>query len=273
MIKKYRDLFPAWCSDTETKYDLILSDDMDSLVSCCLLNKLFKFEINYFYSFDTLYMIKKSDNPAIGVDIDFISGNCWSNHVTMLNPKDRVNKNSANLNNIDRINRNNYFTKYCGSTLLQIWSYYNQPLPSTTLGKMILLAIDYSHKGFYSKWPLPQQAHQKYICNIMEFQELIEIEGKHTEQDFDDVNDSYKLYKKIHIDENGILQTELPLDKIQEVFDFEIKLPDAKFKTVHEFEPKQLAMYKHKTYSNRDFDNLVSIALTNKNYSKYTTKG
>lgn len=39
MKSKIKERFPQWCSDNED-YELMLTDDIDSLVSCALLKKL-----------------------------------------------------------------------------------------------------------------------------------------------------------------------------------------------------------------------------------------
>ena len=49
MKSKIKEMFPEWCSDDKKKYELILTDDIDSLVSCALLNKIKGYKINYFY--------------------------------------------------------------------------------------------------------------------------------------------------------------------------------------------------------------------------------
>lgn len=150
MREKIKNEFPKWVNEINSQYNLILSNDIDSLMSCCLLNYLFQTKITHFYNFKAIYTTDEKAKNLIGVDIAFSNNfKVFDNHVTRIDKNDKVNILSANLNAIYNISRENYYKKYCGSTLLQIWSLYDVPLPKTEEGKMILLAIDSSFKGHY----------------------------------------------------------------------------------------------------------------------------
>lgn len=261
-------MFPNWCFDNEKDYELMLTDDLDSLVSCVLLNKIKGYEINYFYDFETVYEIKKSDNPAIAIDCDLIKGRCWGNHVTRLSENDTVNLKSANLNNVLKISRDNYYQKFCGSTAMQIWSYYNIPLPESEEGKMALIAIDGGYLGHYDSRFI--EIHSKYL-NMMGFNELIKVLERHTKYEFYDFEQKYNMKKKININDNGILTTKIDLASLQGLFNLDLYLPEKPFYVRRELSrdwPSNL--YTNKTYTKDNFVDMFSVALINKNKVAFT---
>jgi hypothetical protein len=70
MLQEYKSKFPKWCSDDTTPFSCCLSDDLDSLLSCRLLEKIKGYPINYFYDFTNLYQTENANGKALGVDID-----------------------------------------------------------------------------------------------------------------------------------------------------------------------------------------------------------
>ena len=102
MIKvEYINKFQEWWKENNY-YDLILSNDIDSLFSCILLEQLKGWKINYFYDFKHIYNTEYAipQKRPIGVDIainikDF---KCFDNHVVMLKPTDKINYSSINFN-------------------------------------------------------------------------------------------------------------------------------------------------------------------------------
>ena len=264
MNSKIKELFPAWVNDNEEKYDLVLSDDVDSLVSCALLNKVKGYKINYFYNFENVYDIdKESNNPAIAVDCDLVKGRCWSNHVTMLSAGDSVNTKSANLNNILKISRDNYFKKFCGSTAIQIWSYYDLPLPETEEGKMALLAIDVGFKGHYDSRFI--KVHSKYL-NMLGFPQLIEVLERHSRDEFYDLMKKYNMMGKIKLNKNKIITTNIDVVNLQRLFNLDLSRPSKEpLHIVREFKRASTNLISYKTYIKDDFTDLFSLALTYKN--------
>ncbi len=145
MKQQLKAKFPKWVNDKEHgKYNLCMSDDMDSLLSCLFLNSMFGYEVKYFYNFNSIYSAQHEKKPTICVDIAIEKGMTWDNHVVKISDNDIVNPESANINAINGINRDSYFTKYAGSTLLQILSYYDVPMPKNKEALLILLDIDSS---------------------------------------------------------------------------------------------------------------------------------
>ena len=197
MNKRFKEKFPTWVNDKESKYNLILGDDIDSLLSAIFLKSINpNYEINCFYDFSNLYQIESNNLESIGSDIDWshsIGKRCWSNHVTKINPNSSINPEAANLNIINGISRENYFRKYCGSTLLQIISYYDIDISKfSEEAKMALLCIDVSFKGYYSGFQNDNESNKYYLNEVLEFPELYNLQQKHSRQDFLDLIDKYK---------------------------------------------------------------------------------
>ena len=144
---------PQWYQDTENKYGLILTDDLDSLLGCAILKAkmnwdiqeimLFNAKRNYEISVDWHGVADNATHEAIGVDFAKVNGKCFDNHLCMFNSDDTYNKEAINLNHIYGINRNSYTKKYNLSTALLLWSLYDLPknnLPDELM--MLLLCID-----------------------------------------------------------------------------------------------------------------------------------
>lgn len=272
MREDIRRKLPQWIEDGN-KYQICMSDDIDSLLGSCIVNKIKGFDINYFYSFTGFYNGELEKMKAIGIDIALNKGRTWDNHVTILSRRDSVNKDSANLNSIFKISRDNYTEKYAGSTALLIWSYYKLPLPKTDEGKMALLAIDSAYKGhFISKFRETQNGYLK----MLEMEELIEIQNKYSQKDFEKVAKKFKLNGKIII-VDGKLETDLPLEEISDVLGIELKLPTIEFKLRKKYENKRETkrMYKNKRNLVFNQDHIFSLAVTGMNcisYSELITK-
>jgi len=241
--QELKDKFPKWCQeDNICKINnMCLSDDLDSLFSCIILQRLFPhLKISGFYDFKTLYNTKelnKFDSNIFGVDMDLTKGRCWGNHVTLHNPK------SANINTVLGIGEHNYYTKYCGSTLLTILSYYNCNLLETLSeeAKMVLLAVDSTFLGY---WFNNGYYCKKYL-ELMEMKELLLVLGRHSKQEFEKLNSKYNLKSKIYIDQNGYLQTNIKLEELGELFNLSFILPKNKFSTYKEFKIVQSPCLKH----------------------------
>ena len=254
--------FPLWVDDKEIDYSLCLSNDIDSLLSCIYLKQIKGYNISHFFDFSNMYRAYNSKN-VIGVDIALHRGKTWDNHVTMLNSTNYYNKDSANMNNILGINRENYFTKYCGSTLLQILSYYD-------VAKMILLAIDSTFKGFYSAYSNDNKANEFYLCEALEFEDLYNLLENHKITDFFKIINKYGLSKKIYM-ENEILNSEIDLAGLSKVFLFDIELPDRKFSKTKDLSnlSKKLPAGDY-TYYKTENSNIFSMAITGQNYVSYS---
>ena len=134
MNNKYENIirrdFPWIINANTNDYCLILSDDVDSLVSCAILQKIFGFKINYFYDFSGLFCNKLPFlcSEPIGVDLALVRGKAICNHVTRISSQDSYNQEAVNLNLIDGVTAGNYVKKYAGSTALFLYSMFRKEL-------------------------------------------------------------------------------------------------------------------------------------------------
>ena len=270
MNKEYSSKFPQWYKEDLTNHVSCLSDDLDSLVGCSLLEKVKGVEIGYFYNFKELYRGTERDVKAIGVDIALEKGRTFDNHVTMLNHKDRYNKMSINPNNIDNVSRDNYTDKYALSTALLIWSLYDIELPSTDEGKMVLLSIDSAFLGHYNDKFKPIQ--NKYLSKLG-FDELIDLQERYSLDDFRAVQRKYNMNSKIVMIKKR-LRTTLPLGEISDVLELELILPHDTFLVNNTLEISNESLNKYVGYSKDYIENgqtkIFSLALTGKNYISKT---
>ncbi|WP_409174836.1 hypothetical protein [Brevibacillus fortis] len=240
-----------------------MSDDLDSLLGAKLLELVKGYVVNYFYNFRKLYVADKGNKKkAIGVDIALMEGKTWDNHITLMQPsRDSINEQSANLNSIFQIDSENYTAKYAGSTCLQIWSYYDIPLPPTDVGKMILLAIDSTYLGHYI--PRFQHTQNEYL-EMMSMTELIDLLNKYDKRDFEKIKKQFCTNHKIFVRNNGFLRTSIKLDEIGDILNLDLSLPDKSFVLFRNFKDDQF------TLSSELKGQVFSLALTNANGGKYT---
>lgn len=269
MKQQLKAKFPQWVNDTQEqgKYNLCMSDDLDSFLTCIFLYSLFGYQIKHFYDFQCIYSAQCEKKPTISVDIAVEKGMTWDNHVVKISSNDIVNPQSANINAINGISRDNYYNKYAGSTLLQVLSYYDAPMPKSKEALLILLAIDSSYMGHYSN--NFKAIHRRYMEQL-ELYELIQVlDATIDQRAFYEVKRKYGLNDKIRVDEYGKLQTGINLAAMQGLFDVDLKLPEEKFVKSYEFldsggYPATNGMLKPAVYS---------FALTSKNEFKYTMNG
>lgn len=263
MKKELREKFPNWINETDKKYDLIIGDDIDSAISCSLLEAITNgnWKINYFYDFENFYRYQKTGNKTIGVDMAFLKSRCFDNHVSKRTKNDEYNKHCANLNLIHNISCENYTQKYSMSTLMLIMSLYDIPLPESREGKEILLAIDTAFKGFYI--PTFQHIHMNWLEQLG-YTELIDILRQRDIKYFYGLIEKYNL-QKIQI-KDGCLRSEIRFDAIQPFFDFEIGLPQQQFKLIKKCERKNHEIWKPMPERER----IISLAYTRSNFVSYT---
>jgi hypothetical protein len=223
MQKGIKEALPIWWQSLNKKDSfLVLSDDIDSLLSCIFLNQKFDIPIGAFYDFNFLYhnpTITKG-KKAIFVDIDTAKYNCFSNHVTIVG-----NKNAINLN--QGIYINNYHHKYAGSTLLTILSLFDFDFTSLNDEQIkLLLCIDVSFKGFYNS--NFKETWLKWM-KVLEFPGAADVVQNTDFSYFSKLIGKYKLNEKIKMDNNNYLNTRIDLESIESDFGFKMNLPDIKF--------------------------------------------
>ncbi|WP_411347485.1 hypothetical protein [Paenibacillus sp. WLX2291] len=268
MNNELKQKFPQWANENEKgKYNLCMSDDLDSFISCFILNQLFGYEITYFYSFTDIYQsITVDKKEVIGVDIALEHGKCWDNHVTRINSESMVNPQSANLNNIQMIHSGNYANKYSGSTLLQIMSYYDIPLPKDKEMLMVLLAIDSSYLGHYSTSDYFAMIHYQMMKSLG-YDQVNTFLDTVTKMDFNRMNQTYNLKDKIRVDQNGHLQTNIKLKELSRLFKKDFVLPIDHFIHKQALDNKITRINEHTI---KPDTGIFSLALTGKDKCKYS---
>jgi len=229
MNDKLKEMFPTWSKEKQEGYYMLGTDDLDSQASQTILNQVFGYEQNMYATREGLYVIDNSIKNHIGVDLALLHGyKTYDNHVTLLDNNSMVNENSANINSILKINAKNYFKKCAFSTLLQLMSLFDIPLPTTDEGKMFLLSIDSSHFGHYDD--RFKQLHNKYM-ELLGFTELIDICNKYSKQEISNMRKGEYLTFN-----NGKLSYNY-MHKIwaEKHLGYELYLPNGKFTKIAEF--------------------------------------
>ena len=269
MREEYAQLLPKWYQCDE-EHDLVLSDDIDSLASCAVLNMVKDWKVRYFYDFNAIYASKqkqKRRNRKCWVDIATYRGRAFDNHVSRISDWDIWNKDMINLNQLDEITNWNYTDKYAGSTLLTVWSIYDIPLPETEEGKMLLLCIDSTYKGFYA--PKFKGIQKHYLLDILGLEGLYEVIQRHKANEFEDLIEKYKLRRKIYY-EDGILDTDLPLNKIGKLLGINLTLPKEEFYEHTQLEQILADVTENHYYADDICPDIKTLAITYKNRVKYS---
>lgn len=238
MIKEIKEKFPLWAKDTETKFELILSDDIDSLMCAEFIKFKNKHNsIEYFFDANMpnfkqgLYF---SDNATgkkrniLGLDIS-LEGNIktWDNHSLKISGSDTYNTESANLNIALDINRTNFGHHAIVSSFITMLSYYNVNISKwNNLQKAILCCID----GLYT--PFENSSFKetgKHNLELLEYGYLADFIEENLNI-IKEVEKECNLKKgKIWVDKEGYLQTNIRLDKVSEYFGIPIELPKVNF--------------------------------------------
>lgn len=238
-MRDLKNTFPTWVDDNITR-DMILTDDIDSLMSCIVLNLLKGYEIRYFYDCsytktsqaiytDVNINTNVNVNEIVGVDFALEGFKTWDNHVTRISSEDHHNELSANLNNC--ITRNSYYSKYLVSTFFTIcWYYGIDFMKWTTEQLLILCAID----GMYH--PFKEENKRFKTTAKRHFKELgVEFLGDFIQCNLKDIIDIEKDLNlkdgKIKVNDEGYLITNIDLWWISKIFNISVELPTSQFKT------------------------------------------
>lgn len=272
MKERYLQKVPTWYRDF-TKYDVVLSDDIDGLVSTSALKFAKNWNVEYFYDFNTLYAsdnVRSKQNKSatrVWADVSIICQDAmtFDNHVNRMSLDDYTNPNAINPNILSDITNKNYYDKYLGSTALVIWDLYKIPLPETEEGKMLLLCIDTTFKGFYGK-PQYQKANKHFLCDVLDMEELYEVLKRHTQKEFYQMIEKYELSRKIRVNSDGYLYTNLDLDLLTRLLGIPVELPQIKMNRYASFENKYGLFYKDSIKSK----GVATAALTGQNKLSYS---
>lgn len=267
MKNEILQLLPQWYKDSE--HDLVLSNDIDSLASCAVLKKVNGWDIKYFYDFKNVYRVYKyeSDIEKCWVDVAIKEGHAFDNHVSKITMFDDWNEDMINLNEVSWIANECYSDKYAGSTLLEVWSLYNLPLPKTEKGKMLLLAVDSSFKGFYSDNFHNTQKH--YLVDCMGFDELYDVINRHKADDFYKVIEEYGLNAEI-VCKNGKIRSNLRLKEIGKLLELDLELPTDMFEVIEELDIIEETVKPYHNYLEDVCKDIKTLAFTYKNKMRYS---
>lgn len=284
MNKEIKEKFPQWCEDSNTKYSLLLSDDIDSFMCYILQKELFGREIEYFLDVNyekvnwntcgtqMLYGTKPAldwDN-IIGLDIALENNiKVWDNHVIRISREDKVNPNSANLNSIMNICRVNYKYKFVVSSFITMLSYYDFDLSSWNMEQLAVLSVI---DGLYEPFVNPsfKEIGRKNLA-LLGYEFLADfIEGN---MDYIRAIETKLNLKqgKIWINEDGNLETNINLLELElifmDIFKCCFNLPNMQFGELKTYKSKYIRLQENSTYNKDDLNvknRLVNFALTYK---------
>ena len=199
--------FSGWCLDFAShpeNYYLVLSDDMDSFYSCKYLKKRFNAEIGGYYAFGKgLFLTekaKKENRNLIYVDCSVVRDGvmCFDNHRTLFTNHMAINPNMIT----DRASSDNYFKKYCGSTLMLLYALYHGEL--SDLEKDFVIAIDGFYIGWYRENGRFRNVNQYWLDMLDLSESLTPVLEKHDMQYYIDLIAKYQLKEKIFIKKNKL---------------------------------------------------------------------
>lgn len=253
-----RKLYSEWTNDlTKDKYNLIMTNDMDSLLSAMFLKHHFGLEVNSFFSFYSMSKIDTTDQrEPIGVDAALVTGKTFDNHLTQLNASSYINVQSANINNVSGVHRGRYTDKFAMSTLIQLYAMYSIPLPESIQGKLIVLCTDVGFKGYYD-----ERYRGTFLSYLEKFEmmELVEVLETYTKDqmywfmlraELDltiRLKQSGKNKGKLYYESSGNnpdltarWADEIDIAWFEKHLGFPVELPEATFETVEKFTAKTI---------------------------------
>nr|DAO59463.1 MAG TPA: hypothetical protein [Caudoviricetes sp.] len=275
MNVEYLSKVPEWYKSNE-KFDLVLSDDIDSLTTVAVVQSVHpNWNVEYFYDFDNIYASpdvyfkENKSHTRVWCDVAFCRNEmAFDNHISRKDIDDHVNPRCINPNILASVSNYGYTNKYAGSTALLVWSLYNIPLPKTEEGKMMLLCIDSTFKGFYStKF---KERNRFFLCDVLDLPELYEVEKRHDIKEFYQLMDKYGLSQKIRYNsETKQIESKLDVATISEKLGIDISLPTKQYDHWRSFEQKQVNMCGVKSIKDLE-RGLVTLAFTFRNVAKYS---
>lgn len=220
-----RSKLPNWHNQINPLRDkLLLTDDIDSLLSCAFLQDIFNLEIKGFYNFNSIYFAENTKREGfMGVDLDSTAGRTLGNHITYYKNDDAI-----NLNNYFSIK---YYQKYpLNTALLTCWLYGVDLTAMTDEQLQVLLAIDSAFKGYYATKSHFKKVYTDWLDRLdIGFLDN-RILGKMSQRDFTLIQNKYGLSNKIWV-EDSQLQTNIELDRLNNLFSdiIQIELPNDTF--------------------------------------------
>lgn len=277
MQKELKDKFPKWCEDTESKFELMVSDDIDALMCYTMQHMNYGREWEYFINSSKdraykgyygekkgkqyFYMTESATNKCSNTLVLDFSVNknvkAWDNHVVRITDKDYYNKLSANAN--INITKSNYGSKFCISSFITMLSYYNVNVEEWTHDeKICLCAIDGLYQPFLNS---------KFISTGEKNLKLLGMDYlipfiKENLREIKSFDTRYLKNKSIWVNDEDYLETNLDLDKLSEIFNCDIELPKKKFKLYKTLESRVFETYYNKEQLEKKYGKIFNIALT-----------
>lgn len=193
----------------------MLSNDLDSYLSCRTLTELFGLEIGGFYEFDSglwLNRERTEGKEPIYVDVSIAQGKCFDNHYTFINNPQAVNPNIG----VTRYNR-----KYNGSTLALVCALYDYPILESRIQLSTLLCIDGWYYGYYNQGGKYRDINLDWYTTLGMLDILLPILEKNDKKYFSDYIKKYELTKKIVIENKKLISAGLDLPDCE----FELSVP------------------------------------------------
>lgn len=247
MNQEIKNNMPSWCGDVETKFQLLMSDDIDALMCYTMQNRKFHRECEYFIDMNKdkayqwrngqrhngeqfLYNTTDATNVAddmLALDVS-INRNTksWDNHIVQLSENEtNYNNLSANMNIAMNINKSNYTDKFCISSFITMLSYYETDITKWDKDQLALLcAIDSTYYPFGTNFEGTASKNLK----MLGFEFLIPF-IKENKQYIQEIDKKYLKDRHIKVGKDGYLTTNLDLKKISELFHLPIELPKKQF--------------------------------------------
>jgi hypothetical protein len=223
--EKLLTTLPNWWKTINKDYNyLVLSNDMDSFLSCIFLKSKFGLEIKGYYDFKKgLYLsteLSEEDRvykEPIYVDVCMREGKCFDNHYSFLM---NWNKEMVTLNR--NIGTNIYNQKYNGGTLPILVSLYEDDLENQSeIYFLNLLCVDGFYIGCYKSGGLYADINYKWFRRLGLYEYLKPIIDAHDAKFFQDRIDRLQINRKIEITKDGYLEsnmkklTQLPTEKFE----------------------------------------------------------
>lgn len=292
MVERLKDelkqKLPQWYKDRENQYGLILTDDIDSLLSCAILKAkmnwdieqvmLFNAKQNSEISVDWHGVAYNATHEAIGVDFARVDGKTFDNHVCLFDSDDTCNKEAINLNHICGVNRNIYGQKYNSSTALLLWSLYDLPkenLPDELM--MLLLTIDSTYYSFFHNNKQFQRQNRRWLVDQLNLPQFYECQTRHKQYEFAEIAKKYGVKEKIFMKDYH-LHTNIDIDGINDLLLWDtpcwVELPTNKFYTKDFYKDVTVDITGNSQIKNiyNVCDDPYCYAITRKNQIKYSTR-
>lgn len=239
MVENIKRKFPRWCEESGENYELILSDDIDSFMCYVFQKNMFNRDISHFFNANNtsktqkLYVREGYNNSVenlIALDCAFEHNmKCWDNHITKIRDDDSCNMNSANLNNVMNIYRDNFKYKACISSFITMLSYYNVDISKWTKEQLaVLCCIDGLYHPFKSDNNFEAIGRRNLDKLEYRFLESFIVEN---------IDYILKIKNQLRLDEkilikDGKLATNIDLESLKNIYQdiFQhIELPDTLF--------------------------------------------